>query len=496
MGEPNNHIVLYRKYRSRSFDEVVGQDHIVLPLKKEIAQDRIAHAYLFTGPRGVGKTSIARIFAFAINGMEYSEQLPIDIIEIDGASNRRIDEIRELKERIHIAPVQAKYKVYIIDEVHMLTKEAFNALLKTLEEPPAHAVFILATTESHKMPATIISRTQRHSFRSVSINDISTHLGEICTKEGVKFEDDALKQIAYSAGGSLRDAISLLDQVSSLGDVSSSSVESSLGTANTQHLSELINAVESKTPADIVGNLEDLTVMGGDPTQLSKQLIDYIRSDRPHTEPWFMLIENLINISSSLRPDVSLEIALLRANNEMNPDAKLVTAKKPTEPPETKQAPIEPKSNREAPDKQESAEPPKDTETKPTKFNEQPRPTTTKKLDDNAWQEILEQLKKRNNALYSVLRMSKPKIVNDSIDLPFKFEFHRKQAQSSKNASIIAETISQVTGKNYKITTSIADKESSNKEASETKKPQPQKQEDSTTSSVLEAMGGGEVVQL
>ncbi|MEN9380090.1 MAG: hypothetical protein RJB15_1786, partial [Pseudomonadota bacterium] len=159
---------LYRKYRSRSLDEIVGQDHVTSTLKQAIKQGRISHAYLLTGPRGVGKTSIARILAHEINELPYEDDSThIDIIEIDAASNRRIDEIRELRDKVNIAPTSAKYKVYIIDEVHMLTKEAFNALLKTLEEPPAHVVFILATTDAHKLPETIVSRTQRFSFKPV-----------------------------------------------------------------------------------------------------------------------------------------------------------------------------------------------------------------------------------------------------------------------------------------------------------------------------------------
>ena len=159
---------LYRKYRSKSLDQIVGQSHITTTLANSLKSGSISHAYLFTGPRGTGKTSIARILAHEVNGLPYDDDANhLDIIEIDAASNRRIDEIRELRERVHSAPTSAKYKVYIIDEVHMLTKEAFNALLKTLEEPPAHVIFILATTEAHKLPETIISRTQRLTFKPV-----------------------------------------------------------------------------------------------------------------------------------------------------------------------------------------------------------------------------------------------------------------------------------------------------------------------------------------
>lgn len=167
---------LYRKYRTKTFAETVGQEHVTQTLENAIKQGKISHAYLLTGPRGTGKTSIARILAHEINGLPYTDEAHLDIIEIDAASNRRIDEIRDLRDRVNIAPTAAKYKVYIIDEVHMLTKEAFNALLKTLEEPPAHVVFILATTEAHKLPETIISRTQRYSLRPVPEEQVIAHL--------------------------------------------------------------------------------------------------------------------------------------------------------------------------------------------------------------------------------------------------------------------------------------------------------------------------------
>src|SRR5579872_3869791 len=187
---------LYRKHRSRKFSEVIGQDHITKTLQKAIKNGRISHAYLFAGPRGVGKTSVARILAHEVNGLPPSDDtINLDIIEIDAASNRRIDEIRDLREKVHIAPTAAKYKVYIIDEVHMLTKEAFNALLKTLEEPPEHVIFILATTEAHKLPETIVSRTQRYNFKPIDDKDIAGHLAMIAKREGIKAEPEALKAI-------------------------------------------------------------------------------------------------------------------------------------------------------------------------------------------------------------------------------------------------------------------------------------------------------------
>src|SRR5258708_35460995 len=179
---------------------------------------KISHAYLFTGPRGVGKTSVARILAHEVNSLPYTdESIHLDIIEIDAASNRRIDEIRDLRDKVHIAPTSAKYKVYIIDEVHMLTKEAFNALLKTLEEPPAHVIFILATTEAHKLPETIVSRTQRFNFKPVEPSVTASHLKTIAKREEIDIDPAALELLVSHSEGSIRDAISMLDQLSSAG---------------------------------------------------------------------------------------------------------------------------------------------------------------------------------------------------------------------------------------------------------------------------------------
>lgn len=222
-----SYLVIARKYRPQVFEEIVGQEHISTTLKNAIAQKRIAHAYLFSGPRGVGKTTTARILAKALKCekgptpipcnkciycKEITEGNAVDVIEIDGASNRRIDEIRNLRENVKFAPATGRYKIYIIDEVHMLTPEAFNALLKTLEEPPPHVIFMMATTEPHRIPVTILSRTQRFNFKLIPYQKIMENLNAICKNEGIEIEDKAMSLIVRSAGGSLRDAQSVLDQ--------------------------------------------------------------------------------------------------------------------------------------------------------------------------------------------------------------------------------------------------------------------------------------------
>ncbi|MBF0710629.1 MULTISPECIES: DNA polymerase III subunit gamma/tau [unclassified Gemella] len=205
---------LYRKYRPKNFDDVVGQNHVISVLKNAIKMDKIAHAYIFYGPRGTGKTSIAKIFANEVNKNENYQSDSVDIIEIDAASNNGVDEIRDIKEAIKFAPTEGKYKIYIIDEVHMLTISAFNALLKTLEEPPSHIIFILATTEMHKIPATILSRCQKFEFKNISNAELVERLKYVAEKEEIDIDDQALKKIALIAKGGLRDAIGILDQVS------------------------------------------------------------------------------------------------------------------------------------------------------------------------------------------------------------------------------------------------------------------------------------------
>ncbi len=224
--------VLARKWRPQTFDEVVGQEHVTRTLKNALEMGRVAHAFLFSGPRGVGKTSVARILAKALNCVQGPTPTPcnqcqacqeitqghsLDVLEIDGASNRGIDEVRELRENIKYLPAHGGYKVFIIDEVHMLTKEAFNALLKTLEEPPAHAIFILATTEAHKVPVTILSRCQRYDFKRLSTAAIQEHLAQMAAREGWSIAPAGLQLIAQESEGGMRDAQGLLDQVITFG---------------------------------------------------------------------------------------------------------------------------------------------------------------------------------------------------------------------------------------------------------------------------------------
>jgi len=290
-----SYIVLARKYRPQIFDEVTGQEHITELLKKAIEVKRIAHAYLFCGPRGVGKTSCARIFAKCLNCkegpalkpcgkcsacLEIAQTNNFDVIEIDGASNRGIDEIRTLRENVKFAPSYGRYKIYIVDEVHMLTTEAFNALLKTLEEPPEHVKFILATTSPNKIPATIISRCQRFDFRRIAIEAIIKKLASICTAEKFKIEEEALFAIAKAASGSLRDSLSILDQLGALSqrNIKADDVFSMLGMVETQLLFDLADCLAKKDCAAALLTLDKIVERGKDIKQLTRDIIEHFRN--------------------------------------------------------------------------------------------------------------------------------------------------------------------------------------------------------------------------
>lgn len=305
----------YRKYRSKSLGEVVGQSHITDIISRALKEGKVAHAYLFTGPRGVGKTSIARILAHEINQLPYENDEPhLDIIEIDAASNNGVDDIRELRERVRIAPVSAKKKVYIIDEVHMLSKPAFNALLKTLEEPPEHVVFILATTDADKLPDTIISRTQRFSFRTISTKEVAGHLAWIAEQEGFLASDEALELIAIHGGGSFRDSISLLDQLHSAADektgITRELVESFLGIPSGDLITQLLAAHESGDLATIVRLLKDSDHAGTQPTIIADELIRAVSSGLATKPGLLPLLDKLLEVSQSSRPDIKLLVAL------------------------------------------------------------------------------------------------------------------------------------------------------------------------------------------
>lgn len=433
MGE-----ALYRKYRSRGLDEVVGQQHITNTLKNALKNGNISHSYLFTGPRGVGKTSVARIWAREINSLSYSESINhLDIIEIDAASNRRIDEIRDLRDKVQLVPSSAKYKVYIIDEVHMLTKEAFNALLKTLEEPPKHAVFILATTEAHKLPETIVSRTQRFTFKPIEENIAIEHLRFIATKENIKIDDPSLKIIAQHGDGSFRDSIGFLDQISSStnSQISITSTEELLGIVPSDIIEELCLAIMNGNNDSISTLLSQLSSNNSTPQQIAKQLNSNLRKKISLgvnlSKGVFQLMDDLINVPASHDPDTSLMLALLKPTSEGF--VHTATNKNDTI------NYIEPALSI-SPIQSESTE---------------------------MWPKVLAEIKKNYNTLYSVLRMAKPSIGKNTINLEFNFGFHQKRINEMKNQKIINDIVHKLTGNDFMITTTVV---AQNKLASPIKK--------------------------
>ncbi len=286
-----SYTVVARRYRPQRFEDVVGQDHVVHSLRNAIRLNRIAQAYLFCGTRGVGKTSIARIFAKCLNCVKGPTESPcqtcdicqaiatgqdVDVIEIDGASNNGVEQVRELRQNASLRPSRSRYKIYYIDEVHMLSTGAFNALLKTLEEPPAHVKFFFATTEANKIPITVLSRCQRYDFAGITPEAIAGTLGEICTREGVESEPEALQLVARRAGGSLRDAQSLLDRLLASGSpkLTVEVVHSLLGTASDERLLKMLEALAGHEPGAALALLEQSASEGVQPAELLSGLID------------------------------------------------------------------------------------------------------------------------------------------------------------------------------------------------------------------------------
>ena len=412
---------LYRKYRSRTFDEVAGQDHIVKILKNTLKSGKISHAYLFSGPKGVGKTSVARILAHEVNQLPYiAESVHLDIIEIDAASNRRIDEIRDLRERVRIAPTSAKYKVYIIDEVHMLTREAFNALLKTLEEPPAHCIFILATTEAHKLPETIISRTQHFNFKPVDNRLLASHLSKIAKKERINIEPEALDLLAEHGEGSFRDGIGLLDQLSGSQDiVTVADIQLLLGLPPLAIVEDLLKALETGDSRQLIKTLD---IVKGQPinpaalaAELGRQLRERVISGTA-APPETLLMRNLLEIPSSAQPYELLEISLLEA----------VATQQRT--PEGSQPP--PESPR--PNIPQAKSPNKD--------------KSKNRFTVEQWPEVIKLVKNRAASLYTALRLATPELNDDTLVLKFQFPLHQKKIDQAPVKNLIGQLIEDTYG--------------------------------------------------
>ena len=431
---------LYRRYRPKTLSEVVGQEQITDVLSNSLKNGKISHAYLFIGPRGTGKTSVARILAHEINGFKYElEDNYLDIIEIDAASNTGVDNIRDLRERAMIAPTKGKYKVYIIDEVHMLSKSAFNALLKTLEEPPAHVVFIMATTDAYKVPVTITSRSQTFTFKLADPSTMFEHLKKIAKAEKINIDDDALKLVVKRGGGSFRDSLSLLDQVSTLSDdkIDAELITKALGLPQQEAVTSILNGYAAGDATRVREQLQTLLDSGVKAEVIADNLIsEIVANPQPIHLP---LLDKLIEVPRSAYPNVKLLLALSgstvtpafptaptptpRAVIASAPIAKPIT--KPAETPATKPKPVE--KSEEKPKAEPKAE------TQPAQIIE---PSADQA---EIWNQILLHIQEKAPMCYKLLQDSDYEFADNQLTIFAKRKFAKDQI--SKRVANIAEIL-------------------------------------------------------
>ena len=434
---------LYRKYRSRSLDEVLGQDHVTSILRRALEQGKIAHAYLLTGPRGVGKTSVARILAHEINHLPYDDDSSnLDIIEIDAASNNGVDDIRALREKAQVAPVSAPKKVYIIDEVHMLSKSAFNALLKTLEEPPEHVVFILATTDADKLPATILSRVQQFFFRPIPTEIMTRQLMNIAKKEGFAIEEDAARLIAERSRGGFRDGISTLDQLSILATsdqpLTANMVTEYLGLSDATMLGNLLDSYPSDDNEKVLNIFQELENSGANSVIVSHQLLSIARNRLRKNPNLIGLVQQLIEVDRHPHPDLKL-LTIFMNSNSQQAEKPAEPAKKPVANPKKTDAPLE--------------------------LN---------------WEKVIERAKGKSLGLASLLQKSQWSFDGEKLTIYAGSAFYKKKLDDAKNKPLISEIISEETEMDLEI------------DIIGEKKPP----EDEKLAEIAELMGGGEEVKL
>jgi DNA polymerase-3 subunit gamma/tau len=498
---------LYRKWRPQTFDEVVGQEHVIRTLRNALTSDRIHHAYLFAGPRGTGKTTTARLLAKAVNCLAAEEQRPcnecaicqavnegrlIDLIEIDAASNTGVDDVRELREKVGFRPNEARYKVYVIDEVHMLSNAAFNALLKTLEEPPPHAIFVLATTEPHKIPVTVVSRCQRFDFHRIPVTQIVDRLVWMIEREHIGADREALALIARQATGSMRDAESLLDQLASYeeGSITVADVRSALGTGTSEAVMQVVEALAKGDVAQGLGAINAAVDEGADPRQFARQMVEHLRallllklkSDvvLAHvTEDMHPRLETqAAGFSSSAlvravrlfnqaaaeakggwQPQLPLEMAFVEA--ALPPETENPTSHspspptRPSTPPPARQSP--PARARSNPGHAPSASPASE-----AKAVREPEPvysslaagdgSLSPEVLRGRWPEFLNALRPRNLPLEALMRSCEPVAVEgDVVVLGFTHDFHRSRVEDEQNRHDIEEVLSELIGQCYRV---------------------------------------------
>lgn len=490
---------LYRKWRPRRWNEVVGQEHIIQTLHNAVAGERFAHAFLFSGPRGTGKTTTARLLAKAVNCLnEDPASRPcdecehclavnqgrfLDLIEIDAASNTSVDDVRSLREKINFSPNQGRYKVYIIDEVHMLSTAAFNALLKTLEEPPAHAIFVLATTEAHKIPATVLSRCQRHEFRRIPVNEIIHYLAEKVSEEQLDIDEDALVLIARQSTGCLRDAISLLDQLASTGEhIDLNMTQAVLGTAGGHAVIDLVDDVLEQKPSEGLIHLHRALDSGSDPRQFGRQIVEYLRDlllikmgnvdqvdatseMRVHMARQAQVFETgalleIIRIFNQAavegrgnwQPALPLELAFIEAATRAEETgagaapAQAVDEAVKTQPP-AKDSPGKSKQPaKKAPAEAEPAVKPAAETREEALDQDDDSKALFQKIQDN-WEQIVEVVRKHNPTAQGVLKSCSPLgIQKGMLLLGFRTEFVRVKLEQDERINAIRKALGEVIG--------------------------------------------------
>ena len=448
---------LYRKYRSKSLSEIVGQDHVTSLLDRALESNKVAHAYLLTGPRGTGKTSVARILAHKITGLPYDiEDNNLDIIEIDAASNNGVDNVRDLREKALVAPIKSQKKVYIIDEVHMLSKSAFNALLKIIEEPPEHVVFILATTDFDKVPDTIVSRTQRYNFRLINESTVADHLAFIAKEESIKIDTDALNLIAERGGGSLRDSISLLDQIqhseSKNGEITRSDVEASLGLATKDEINAIGEAILSGDALKIITAVRQPELRGIGAVSVADQLYNWIQRNLESYPYLVTYFEDLIKVQKSHRPDVAILVAVLKFAVKM-PESQIIQHPSTQESHKSDSLSMsskiteEPIATAESPEKTTKI---LDTESKQNEDNsdvasqKDVQQKDQNKKNNFNWQSVLDYLndhKSEFKGIHTILEKSKPIVKDNKVSLYVLNKFNKTELD--KRRAVLGKILSE-----------------------------------------------------
>lgn len=459
--------VLYRAYRPKHFDDVVGQPHIKAALQNALAGGKVGHAYIFSGPRGSGKTTVARLFAKSANCLEPQKDgnpcnscdncleilggSAVDVIEIDAASNRGIDEIRELRERVNFAPVKTKYKIYIIDEVHMLTREAFNALLKTLEEPPAHAIFILATTELHKVPDTILSRCQRFHFHRASDSELAELLEKVAKAEKIKLEQDALAVLIGRSEGSYRDGLSLLGSLAGRTEkITADELRTAFGLPAQEIINSLAQAIDSGQPAQLRDLLVSALDEGLDLIVLAKVLADTYKMR-------ILNGDNKLDIGRDATALEQILLALGRSRYSSDPTgavvARLVAVASRAS--QLGVAPVLKTAELEAPKQMadirqgEPSQPPA-VEKKAEKENVDPVTAPPKPVEgsDEFWSALLHEIKQRNHALYMLLKSAALLDLTDTkVLIGVRFRFYSERLFEAKNRKLLELSAEKISGK-------------------------------------------------